>query len=113
MRFVLIMTITHAFLASSTARDFPENVPENSYHASVSIAIRKISVLIGLIGGHLRQHLTETLSTLTVFLPHKSNIEKKSVESKNLPQCDSYGDGMNEMTRKTMAFHIRQSSKKK
>ena len=91
----------------------PKKRAGNSYHASVSIAILKISVLIGLIGGHLRQHLTKTLSPLTVFLPHKSNIEKNSFESKNLPQCDSYGDGMNEMTRKTMAFHMRQSSKKK
>ena len=51
---------------------------ENSYHASVSIAIRKISVLIGLIGAHLRQHLTETLSPLTVFRTSRTSRRKAS-----------------------------------
>ena len=63
---------------------FPSLRAENSYHASVSIAIRKISVLIGLIGRHLRQRLTETCPTLTGFLPHKSNIQRNRFESKNL-----------------------------
>ena len=60
---------------------FPSLRAEKSYHASVSIAIRKISVLIGLIGSTPASTSNRnTAHTLTGFLPHKSNIQRNRFE---------------------------------